>query len=163
MLPHQVDLIIKNTNNMFHEILTLTSNGHTQAHKNKIFSLSAQQTSKTPCHYIMFIYCTWILHSLNFQADLFSGALFITQTFKDLNLYVAVIILLAIAALFTITGEYNTLLCTLKALWSVTFVLVQYLCLEISIVQMAMHLFHFAFSYSQMLFNAQDSIYIYTN
>jgi hypothetical protein len=53
---------------------------------------------------------------LNFQADLFSGALFITQTFKDLNLYVAVIILLAIAALFTITGEYNTLLCTLKAL-----------------------------------------------
>ena len=64
----------------------------------------------------MFIYCTCILHTLNFQADLFSGALFITQTFKDLNLYVAVIILLAISALFTICGKYNYLLCTFKSI-----------------------------------------------
>lgn len=46
------------------------------------------------------------------SADLFSGALFITQTFKDLNLYVAVIILLAIAALFTITGGLTAVIWT---------------------------------------------------
>ncbi|XP_069135421.1 sodium/glucose cotransporter 4-like [Argopecten irradians] len=46
------------------------------------------------------------------SADLFSGALFITQTFKGFNLYLAVIILLAIAALFTITGGLTAVIWT---------------------------------------------------
>lgn len=40
-----------------------------------------------------------------FKADLFSGALFILRTFKGFDLYLAIIILLIIAALFTITGK----------------------------------------------------------
>ncbi|XP_021345702.1 sodium/glucose cotransporter 4-like [Mizuhopecten yessoensis] len=46
------------------------------------------------------------------SADLFSGALFITQTFKGFNLYLAVIILLAIAAVFTITGGLTAVIWT---------------------------------------------------
>lgn len=39
------------------------------------------------------------------QADIFSGAVFI-QLAMGLNLYVAIIILLVITALYTITGEF---------------------------------------------------------
>ncbi|VDI82727.1 solute carrier family 5 (sodium/glucose cotransporter), member 1 [Mytilus galloprovincialis] len=46
------------------------------------------------------------------SADLFSGAIFITQSFKDLNLYVAVIILLAISAVFTIAGGLTAVIWT---------------------------------------------------
>lgn len=44
---------------------------------------------------------------VNFQADLFSGAIFIKQAMGlegDAGLYISILILLAIAALFTITG-----------------------------------------------------------
>ncbi|KAJ8312444.1 hypothetical protein KUTeg_009817 [Tegillarca granosa] len=46
------------------------------------------------------------------SADLYSGALFITLSFKDLNLYVAIIIILAIAAVFTITGGLTAVIWT---------------------------------------------------
>ncbi|KAL3858076.1 hypothetical protein ACJMK2_012690 [Sinanodonta woodiana] len=45
------------------------------------------------------------------SADLYSGALFITQS-VDINLYVAVIILLALSALFTITGGLTAVIWT---------------------------------------------------
>lgn len=43
--------------------------------------------------------------SLGHQADLYSGAIFLTQAMPELNLYVAVIILLGVSAIFTIGGE----------------------------------------------------------
>ncbi|XP_041348144.1 sodium/glucose cotransporter 4-like [Gigantopelta aegis] len=46
------------------------------------------------------------------SADLFSGALFLTQAMPELNLYVAVIILLIIAALFTIGGGLTAVIWT---------------------------------------------------
>ncbi|KAK3595791.1 hypothetical protein CHS0354_025428 [Potamilus streckersoni] len=45
------------------------------------------------------------------SADLYSGALFITQS-VDINLYIAVIILLAVSALFTITGGLTAVIWT---------------------------------------------------
>ena len=57
---------------------------------------------------VLLIYFT---HSPIFQADLYSGALFITQSVqitpnKDANIYIAAVILVLIAALFTIAGTY---------------------------------------------------------
>lgn len=46
------------------------------------------------------------------SADLFSGALFILRTFKGFDLYLAIIILLIIAALFTITGGLTAVIWT---------------------------------------------------
>lgn len=40
----------------------------------------------------------------SFQADLFAGSIFLTQAIPGMNLYVAVVILLAISAIFTIGG-----------------------------------------------------------
>jgi hypothetical protein len=44
--------------------------------------------------------------SLLFQADLYAGAVFIEQSLKW-NLYGSVMLLLAIAAVFTITGKWS--------------------------------------------------------
>jgi sodium/glucose cotransporter 1/sodium/glucose cotransporter 9 len=46
------------------------------------------------------------------SADLYSGAIFLTQAMKELNLYVAIIILLGIAALFTIGGGLSLVIWT---------------------------------------------------
>ncbi|KAK6192710.1 hypothetical protein SNE40_004136 [Patella caerulea] len=46
------------------------------------------------------------------SADLYSGAIFLTQALPELNLYVAVIILLAVAALFTIGGGLTAVIWT---------------------------------------------------
>ncbi|XP_067649722.1 sodium/glucose cotransporter 4-like [Haliotis asinina] len=46
------------------------------------------------------------------SADLYSGAIFLTQAMPELNLYVAVIILLVIAALFTIGGGLTAVIWT---------------------------------------------------
>lgn len=45
------------------------------------------------------------------QADLYSGALFITQS-VTMNLYLAVVILLAVSALFTIAGGLTAVIWT---------------------------------------------------
>ena len=50
-----------------------------------------------------------------FQADLYAGAIFIEQAL-GWNLYLAIVVLLAIAALFTIAGVYELLLS-----WRVSF------------------------------------------
>ena len=65
-------------------------------------SVSQKLIYKTKSYNMLYYKILWL------QADLFSGAIFITQAFKGLNLYVAVIILLAIAALFTISGKSQT-------------------------------------------------------
>ncbi|GFN97835.1 sodium/glucose cotransporter [Plakobranchus ocellatus] len=46
------------------------------------------------------------------SADLYSGAIFLTQAVPDLNLYGAIIILLAVAALFTIGGGLTAVIWT---------------------------------------------------
>ncbi|XP_076472931.1 sodium/glucose cotransporter 4-like [Babylonia areolata] len=46
------------------------------------------------------------------SADLYSGAIFLTQALPELNLYVAVIILLAVAAIFTIGGGLTAVIWT---------------------------------------------------
>jgi SSS family transporter len=46
------------------------------------------------------------------SADLYSGALFLTQAMPELNLYVAIIILLAVSALFTIGGGLTAVIWT---------------------------------------------------
>jgi SSS family transporter len=46
------------------------------------------------------------------SADLYSGAIFLTQAMPELNLYVAIIILLAVAALFTIGGGLTAVIWT---------------------------------------------------
>ncbi|RUS87835.1 hypothetical protein EGW08_004434 [Elysia chlorotica] len=46
------------------------------------------------------------------SADLYSGAIFLTQAVPELNLYVAIIILLGIAALFTIGGGLTAVIWT---------------------------------------------------
>lgn len=46
------------------------------------------------------------------SADLYSGAIFLTQALPELNLYVAVIILLAVAAVFTIGGGLTAVIWT---------------------------------------------------
>uniref|UniRef100_A0A2C9JXY2 Sodium/glucose cotransporter n=1 Tax=Biomphalaria glabrata TaxID=6526 RepID=A0A2C9JXY2_BIOGL len=46
------------------------------------------------------------------SADLYSGAIFLTQAMPELNLYVAIIILLAISALFTIGGGLTAVIWT---------------------------------------------------
>jgi hypothetical protein len=48
----------------------------------------------------------FICNYVTFQADLYSGALFITQS-VTMNLYLAVVILLAVSALFTIAGNIH--------------------------------------------------------
>ncbi|XP_076453048.1 sodium/glucose cotransporter 4-like isoform X2 [Babylonia areolata] len=46
------------------------------------------------------------------SADLYSGAIFLTQALPELNLYVAIIILLAVAAIFTIGGGLTAVIWT---------------------------------------------------
>ncbi|KAL8610906.1 hypothetical protein ACOMHN_056761 [Nucella lapillus] len=46
------------------------------------------------------------------SADLYSGAIFLTQALPELNLYVAVIILLGVAAIFTIGGGLTAVIWT---------------------------------------------------
>lgn len=46
------------------------------------------------------------------SADLYSGAIFLTQALPELNLYVAIIILLAVSAIFTIGGGLTAVIWT---------------------------------------------------
>jgi len=52
----------------------------------------------------MFKYFTY-LYIFYVQADLFAGAIFLKQAF-NWNIYAAIIVLLAIAALFSIAGKW---------------------------------------------------------
>ncbi|KAK3785329.1 hypothetical protein RRG08_045555 [Elysia crispata] len=101
------------------------------------------------------------------SADLYSGAIFLTQAMPELNLYVAIIILLAIAALFTIGGGLTAVIWTdfIQTVIMIlgAFVLMVMGFIEVGGYQELEHKFFSAFPNTTRVHLGKDDNYSYTD
>ncbi|BFZ17588.1 hypothetical protein BsWGS_20627 [Bradybaena similaris] len=101
------------------------------------------------------------------SADLYSGALFLTQAMPELNLYVAIIILLAVSALFTIGGGLTAVIWTdfIQTIIMVAgaFVLMVMGFIEVGGYEQLRHRFFSAYPNTTLQHLGKDDNYSYTS